>query len=66
MTNYEKKFELLGLSVETPKEYESAEQFARNFKRCSILKDTEVTYSSNTYALTQEYKDSLVKIKNLY
>ncbi len=54
MTKYEKQFELLGLSTDTPANYKSAELYSRSFERCSILSNSDIVYSSTTGDITQK------------
>lgn len=46
--SYQEAFEMLGLPTNTPDNYKNAETFARHFKRCSILEDSNVSYSANS------------------
>lgn len=46
MTRYEKLFEDLGLKADEG--YTNAEEYAKNFKRCTLLTDDSVSYSNST------------------
>lgn len=47
-TDFEAGFELLGLSVNPGANYRGASAFAKQFKKCSILTEANVSYSSST------------------
>jgi hypothetical protein len=53
--SYEEKLKLFGVSPNYH-QFTSAEQYAKQFTRCSVLQDVQVVYSSNcatATALTQ-------------
>lgn len=47
-TDFEAGFGLLGLSAAPNAAYPGAKQYAQKFKRCSVLSEGDVTYSSNS------------------
>lgn len=42
------------LTYQGPSEFERADVFARQFKKCSILQNHNIGYSSNTAPLTEQ------------
>lgn len=48
MSDYEEQFKSLGLPSSTPVNYQGPEQYARAFKKCTILDEHNVSYSSDT------------------
>lgn len=51
-TDFEAGFALLGMNPNPAVHYPGATTYARQFKKCSILTDVNVSYSSNTSAIT--------------
>lgn len=49
-TNFDAGFELLGLSTNPGASYHGAGAYAKQFKKCSILTDVNVSYSSSSSA----------------
>lgn len=51
-TDFEAGFELLGLGNSVGANYQGAKVFAQKFRKCSILTDVNVSYSSSSSATT--------------
>jgi hypothetical protein len=49
----QKSFEEMGLSDACRNSYPGATIFARQYKRCSVLKEVPITYSGSTVKLTK-------------
>lgn len=49
-TDFEAGFALLGVNPHPGTQYPGAMAYARQFKKCSILTDVNVSYSTNTSA----------------
>jgi hypothetical protein len=47
-TDFEAGFKLLGIGVSPAANYQSAKTYAQQFKKCSILTDVNVSYSSSS------------------
>lgn len=62
--NYEDTFKMFGLPSETPPNYNGAEEYARTFTRCSILKETDISYSSATQGAFEKETNHLIHISN--
>ena len=56
MKNYEKEFEKFNLNLKDLPDYKNPEDFANNFKKCSLYKYGNITYTntSNTQSLCKE------------
>ena len=50
-TDFEAGFALLGVNPNPGLQYPGAVTYARQFKKCSILTEVNVSYSSNTSAI---------------
>jgi hypothetical protein len=50
-TDFEAGFALLGVTASPASHYPGAVTFARQFKKCSILTEVNVSYYSNTSAI---------------
>ena len=48
MDKYEDEFKLFGLSTANLPEYKDPEQYARQFKKCSVLQEKRVSYSADS------------------
>lgn len=47
-TDFEAGFQLLGISANPAANYQGAKSYAQQFKKCSILTDVNVSYSSSS------------------
>lgn len=55
MSNYEKDYQLFGLPVTTPVKQIDPNKYAEQFKRCTVLRDDQVTYSNGTERTQQNH-----------
>ncbi len=55
-TDFEAGFALLGVNPNPAVHYPGAVTYARQFKKCSILTEVNVRYSSNTSAISLNKK----------
>ena len=55
-TDFEAGFALLGVNPSPGLQYPGAATYARQFKKCSILTEVNVSYSSNTSAINLNKK----------
>ncbi|AOA08909.1 hypothetical protein BFC21_25225 [Pseudomonas sp. TMW 2.1634] len=55
-TDFEAGFALLGVNPSPGSQYPGAATYARQFKKCSILTEVNVSYSSNTSAISLNKK----------
>jgi len=57
-TDFEAGFALLGVNPSRESHYPGAVVYARQFKKCSILTEVNVSYSSNTSAIPLKKVDN--------
>tara|TARA_R110001599_G_scaffold341026_1_gene561787 strand:- start:1211 stop:1417 length:207 start_codon:yes stop_codon:yes gene_type:complete len=58
MENIVSGMQQLHLPTITPMDYRGAEEFARQFKKCSALEEHNVTYSASTCKKSMDSKNS--------
>lgn len=54
MENYQKELKKFGIDKKDYPKYHNANDFAKNFERCSLYKYGNVSYSANTYLSTNK------------
>ncbi|WP_370053675.1 hypothetical protein [Neptunomonas sp.] len=49
LKKFEAEFAIFEIPTKTFEDYKGPEELASNFKRCTVLQDNNITYTSNSY-----------------